>query len=50
MITPCINLCQLDATERYCIGCRRTVEELTNWQKLSEEQQQKILEELETRW
>ena len=26
--SPCINECKLDDTKSYCIGCRRTIEEI----------------------
>lgn len=31
MPSPCINVCQLDASHQHCIGCLRTLEELRIW-------------------
>ena len=44
--TPCINLCKLkDGT---CIGCGRSIEQITNWSKYSPETREKIIKELDT--
>lgn len=29
--SPCVNICRLDATEQWCLGCLRTLEELRQW-------------------
>ena len=29
--SPCANICRLDATEQWCLGCLRTLEELRQW-------------------
>ena len=29
--SPCVNICCLDATEQWCLGCLRTLEELRQW-------------------
>ena len=47
--SPCIGTCTLDAWDRYCIGCLRTVEEISDWRRLTEEQQARIVEDLEQR-
>ncbi len=33
--TPCIGVCRLDP-QGYCIGCRRTIEEIGRWRGMSE--------------
>lgn len=45
--SPCINICQLDASGAYCVGCLRTLEELRQWGKASEEEKQAILARIE---
>jgi hypothetical protein len=47
--TPCVSKCALDATKTYCIGCKRTKEELFNWASYSEAEQLAKIEELKTR-
>lgn len=34
--SPCINLCKMDAEDRYCLGCRRTLDEIAVWSELSD--------------
>jgi predicted Fe-S protein YdhL (DUF1289 family) len=46
--SPCINVCQLDA-QGLCVGCRRTIEEITEWPRASEARRREILSELEGR-
>lgn len=41
--SPCILVCQLDASRQCCIGCRRTREEIRDWPKLSDAQKRALL-------
>jgi uncharacterized protein len=41
--TPCINVCKLDE-DGVCIGCFRTIEEISSWSQLSEEQRQALMQ------
>ena len=43
--THCNGSCKLDKNRNYCLGCLRTVNELKLWHSLSENEQNKILEE-----
>ncbi len=45
--TPCIRICQLQGN--ICIGCYRTIEEITNWLKYTDEQRQQIINLLDKR-
>lgn len=29
--SPCVNICRLDASGQWCLGCLRTLEELRQW-------------------
>ena len=29
--SPCKNVCELDPNTGLCLGCKRTVEEIQNW-------------------
>lgn len=42
-ISPCKNICKLDADRKFCIGCYRTVEERKNWYKYSKEEKLEIM-------
>jgi uncharacterized protein len=46
--SPCIDVCRLDA-RGLCIGCRRTIEEITEWSRASEARRREILREVADR-
>jgi predicted Fe-S protein YdhL (DUF1289 family) len=46
--SPCIDVCRLDA-RGLCIGCRRTIEEISEWPAASEARRREILHALELR-
>jgi predicted Fe-S protein YdhL (DUF1289 family) len=46
--SPCIDVCRLDA-RGLCIGCRRTIEEISEWPAASEARRREILRALELR-
>jgi len=43
--TPCIGVCQLDS-QGYCIGCRRTIEEIGRWRGMSEAERLHVMREV----
>ncbi|WP_373975866.1 DUF1289 domain-containing protein [Chitinibacter sp. SCUT-21] len=47
--SPCIKLCQLDESGNHCIGCLRTLDELRQWSKASDEEKQAILDRVSHR-
>lgn len=47
--SPCIQLCVIHPTERICAGCYRTIEEITDWSKMSPDQRAAIMAELPDR-
>ena len=36
--SPCVNVCKIDYESGYCLGCNRTIEEITNWNLKDDEQ------------
>jgi len=36
--SPCIAVCKIDYESGYCLGCNRTIEEITNWNLKDDEQ------------
>ena len=44
--SPCISVCQIDNKTGYCLGCRRTLDEITNWGSMTDEQQAAVLAQL----
>lgn len=47
--SPCINVCTLDPRSGLCLGCKRTVEEITRWIAYSDEERAAIMRELPQR-
>lgn len=43
LASPCINLCQMDAHSGLCLGCFRTIEEITVWSRADEATRAAIL-------
>ncbi|WP_148713896.1 DUF1289 domain-containing protein [Chitinolyticbacter meiyuanensis] len=43
--SPCVALCQLDE-DGVCIGCRRTVREISSWSRLDEAQKAAVWQRL----
>ncbi len=47
--SPCIAVCTIDEDTGYCLGCARTLQEVTRWRRLNDEQQQAVLDALPAR-
>ncbi|GFD95663.1 hypothetical protein KUL156_37320 [Alteromonas sp. KUL156] len=47
LISPCIALCQLTEDD-ICVGCKRTIEEITNWRTYTDSQKQAVFTRLES--
>jgi len=39
----------MDAAQRTCLGCRRTLEEIANWSSMTDEEKSAVLARLEER-
>lgn len=44
MITPCIKICKL--SKGRCAGCGRTADQIAQWIYFTDDQRQKIIQEL----
>ncbi len=47
--SPCIKVCQMDAEDRWCLGCARTRAEIAGWWLMSERDKRAVLVELVAR-
>ncbi len=47
--SPCIKLCSIHPEARICIGCLRTIDEITAWSKMSPQTRADIMATLPTR-
>jgi predicted Fe-S protein YdhL (DUF1289 family) len=43
ILTPCIGVCEL-GRDGYCVGCLRSVEEITRWSTMSDAERHHIVE------
>ena len=44
--SPCIGICRLDAATQTCIGCYRTIDEISAWPRYTAEEKHAVLERL----
>lgn len=42
--SPCVRICKI--VDGNCIGCRRTIYEITNWTRFTDEERNVILEKI----
>lgn len=49
MITPCISICAIDAETELCEGCGRTLDEISNWSRMTSEQRSEVMRALPLR-
>ena len=47
--SPCTKICVIHPAERICTGCYRSIEEITAWSKLSNDERRAIMAELPSR-
>ena len=49
MQSPCIKVCVMDDKNRYCRGCFRTLDEISWWGTMEEDEQAAVLAQLPSR-
>jgi predicted Fe-S protein YdhL (DUF1289 family) len=47
--SPCIGVCTLDPTDRTCLGCLRTADEIARWSQMSSVERVQIVLQLRVR-
>lgn len=47
--SPCVRICRIDPQRGLCVGCRRTLEEITLWGSLGPDGRRDILSRLKSR-
>lgn len=47
--SPCTNVCQLDPRNGWCLGCRRTMHEISRWPHANDDERRAILARIEGR-
>lgn len=47
--SPCIKVCAIDGETSWCLGCGRTLPEITEWIKMGREGRGVVLAQLDSR-
>ena len=47
--SPCVKLCVIHPEERLCVGCMRTIEEISGWSRLTPAARAEIVADLPAR-
>lgn len=47
--SPCIKLCAIHPEERLCVGCFRTIEEISSWSRLTTAARAAVMADLPAR-
>jgi predicted Fe-S protein YdhL (DUF1289 family) len=47
--SPCVRTCVVDQQSKFCIGCGRTLHEISYWTRYTFEERQHLLQQLPAR-
>ncbi|HEY4141752.1 MAG TPA: DUF1289 domain-containing protein [Pseudolabrys sp.] len=47
--SPCVNICMLDARTETCVGCGRTIDEISRWSTMTPADRSRVMSELPAR-
>ena len=47
--SPCIKICVVHPEARLCTGCYRSIEEITQWSRMTPEARRAVMDELPSR-
>jgi predicted Fe-S protein YdhL (DUF1289 family) len=47
--SPCTKVCAMDADNRYCLGCKRTLTEIALWSEMTDAARAAVLAQLPAR-
>ncbi len=47
--SPCVKTCVVHPAERLCVGCLRTIEEITGWSRMTAEERRAVMADLPAR-
>ncbi|ATX66504.1 DUF1289 domain-containing protein [Roseinatronobacter bogoriensis] len=47
--SPCVKTCIIHPEARLCVGCLRSIDEITQWSRMSPDQRSQIMAELPQR-
>jgi predicted Fe-S protein YdhL (DUF1289 family) len=49
MESPCVDICTIDPATRRCVGCQRTIDEISRWASMDAAERHRIMAELPSR-
>ena len=41
--SPCTKVCVMDAEDRYCLGCKRTLGEIARWGEMTDVERARVM-------
>ncbi len=47
--SPCVNVCMMDTDNGYCLGCKRTLNEIAGWVTYPDAKRLKVLKRVTRR-
>lgn len=47
--SPCVKVCVIHPDARICVGCNRTIEEISAWSRLTHEERASVMADLPAR-
>lgn len=47
--SPCVNVCEMHPDKGYCVGCLRTIDEISDWLDMQDKEKREVLARLEQR-
>lgn len=47
--SPCVQICIVDPASRLCVGCGRTIDEITAWAAMAPDQRRTVMAALPAR-
>ena len=45
--SPCTGICKLINNGKFCIGCGRSIEEISNWNNLKDKEKKEIIKKIQ---
>jgi predicted Fe-S protein YdhL (DUF1289 family) len=48
--SPCNRVCTLDPVSNLCLGCGRSLDEITRWTQMTDAERERIVAEIERRY
>ncbi len=47
--SPCVDVCRMNEMTGYCVGCWRTIDEITGWPAMTPEEKRRVVGRLDNR-